>query len=355
MARFMAERHAQPGQAADATTAKACSAGPSSASRRRADTLTEEDFRTAVAQPAAGDAARSQPASSIPAPARTRSTSKLDEAFERHAASPRPDDAQELAEWVARPSCGIEVDAGGADRRDRRTQARAGAVERLRRPLPARDAPHGAQPAARPARHARGRTTCYTMDHLRSGHRPGRLRPGRSRRPSTSAQGMKEFDAMWEGVQDKVTDTVFRMEEDEELPGIGVGDQARRCTKPPRRPRDDGHPRPAGRRHRRQPADRQEDGADPQPRRQGRPQRPVPVRQRQEVQELLHAAGGGVATLRRQRARRLRLACNATRERIPMPYLLNLVYLLALLVLSPWLALQGADHRQVPPRPVDAS
>ena len=26
---------------------------------------------------------------------------------------------------------------------------------------------------------------------------------------------MKEFDAMWEGVQDKVTDTVFRMEEEE--------------------------------------------------------------------------------------------------------------------------------------------
>src|SRR5207249_2874860 len=28
-------------------------------------------------------------------------------------------------------------------------------------------------------------------------------------------QGMKEFDAMWESLQDKVTDTVFRMEEEE--------------------------------------------------------------------------------------------------------------------------------------------
>jgi preprotein translocase subunit SecA len=28
-------------------------------------------------------------------------------------------------------------------------------------------------------------------------------------------QGMKEFDAMWEGLQDKITDTIFRMEEEE--------------------------------------------------------------------------------------------------------------------------------------------
>jgi preprotein translocase subunit SecA len=27
-------------------------------------------------------------------------------------------------------------------------------------------------------------------------------------------EGMKEFDAMWEGIQDKVTDSVFRMEEE---------------------------------------------------------------------------------------------------------------------------------------------
>jgi preprotein translocase subunit SecA len=28
-------------------------------------------------------------------------------------------------------------------------------------------------------------------------------------------QGMKEFDSMWEGIQDKVTESVFRMEEEE--------------------------------------------------------------------------------------------------------------------------------------------
>ena len=41
-------------------------------------------------------------------------------------------------------------------------------------------------------------------------------------------EGMKEFDAMWEGVQDKITDTVFRMEEDGGLPGIGLVDRRRR-------------------------------------------------------------------------------------------------------------------------------
>src|ERR1043166_2566258 len=46
----------------------------------------------------------------------------------------------------------------------------------------------------------------------------------------------------------------------------------------------------------------------------------MPVRQRQEVQELLHATSGEV------------------RERTPMPYLLNLLYLFVLLLLAPWLA-----------------
>jgi preprotein translocase subunit SecA len=54
----------------------------------------------------------------------------------------------------------------------------------------------------------------YTMDHLRSGIG---LVSYAQVDPKTEykRQGMKEFDAMWEGVQDKVTDTVFRMEEEE--------------------------------------------------------------------------------------------------------------------------------------------
>jgi len=54
----------------------------------------------------------------------------------------------------------------------------------------------------------------YTMDHLRSGIG---LVGYAQVDPKTEykRQGMKEFDAMWEGVQNKVTDTIFRMEEEE--------------------------------------------------------------------------------------------------------------------------------------------
>ena len=52
------------------------------------------------------------------------------------------------------------------------------------------------------------------MDHLRSGIG---LVGYAQVDPKTvyKREGMKEFDAMWEGVQDKVTDTIFRMEEEE--------------------------------------------------------------------------------------------------------------------------------------------
>lgn len=54
----------------------------------------------------------------------------------------------------------------------------------------------------------------YTMDHLR--HTVG-LRGYAQEDPKTvyKREGMKEFDTMWENVQDKITDTVFRMEEEE--------------------------------------------------------------------------------------------------------------------------------------------
>lgn len=54
----------------------------------------------------------------------------------------------------------------------------------------------------------------YTMDHLRSGIG---LVGYAQVDPKTEykRQGMKEFDTMWESLQDKVTDAVFRMEEEE--------------------------------------------------------------------------------------------------------------------------------------------
>src|SRR5581483_8583710 len=53
----------------------------------------------------------------------------------------------------------------------------------------------------------------YTMDHLRSGIG---LVSYAQVDPKTEykRQGMKEFETMWEGVQDKVTESVFRMGEE---------------------------------------------------------------------------------------------------------------------------------------------
>jgi preprotein translocase subunit SecA len=54
----------------------------------------------------------------------------------------------------------------------------------------------------------------YTMDYLRSGIG---LRGWGQEDPKTvyKQEGMKEFKSMWEGMEDKVTDAVFRMEETE--------------------------------------------------------------------------------------------------------------------------------------------
>jgi preprotein translocase subunit SecA len=54
----------------------------------------------------------------------------------------------------------------------------------------------------------------YTMDHLRS---TVGLRGYAQEDPKTvfKREGMKEFETMWESVQDKITETVFRMEEEE--------------------------------------------------------------------------------------------------------------------------------------------
>jgi len=54
----------------------------------------------------------------------------------------------------------------------------------------------------------------YTMDHLRS---TVGLRGYAQEDPKTvyKREGMEEFDSMWENVQEKITETVFRMEEEE--------------------------------------------------------------------------------------------------------------------------------------------
>ena len=124
-----------------------------------------------------------------------------------------------------------------------------------------------------------------TMDHLRSGIG---LVGYAQVDPKTEykREGMKAFDEMWDGVQDKITEAVFRMEEEEgfqEVVGFARHEEAPRFVA-----NGDGDERHDDERR----PEREEAGADPQRDRPRGPQRPVPLRQRQEVQELPHAAAG---------------------------------------------------------------
>jgi preprotein translocase subunit SecA len=62
----------------------------------------------------------------------------------------------------------------------------------------------------------------YTMDHLRS---TIGLRSYGQDDPKTEykREGMKEFDAMWDGIQDQATDSVFRMEEEGSFQEWSIG------------------------------------------------------------------------------------------------------------------------------------
>jgi preprotein translocase subunit SecA len=74
-----------------------------------------------------------------------------------------------------------------------------------------------------------------TMDHLRS---TVGLRGYAQEDPKTvyKREGMQEFDQMWVGVQDRITDAVFRMEEEEgfqETVGVAIHEAAPRAVAAP--------------------------------------------------------------------------------------------------------------------------
>ena len=98
---------------------------------------------------------------------------------------------------------------------------------------------------------------------------------------------------MWEGVRDRMTEAVFRIEEmgDEEAQAAlwaGARERTQAAISAQQaRQAQDAESRDADERRRRG----EEGRADPQHRPEGRPQRPVPVRQREEVQELPHEDG----------------------------------------------------------------
>jgi preprotein translocase subunit SecA len=119
------------------------------------------------------------------------------------------EDASELAEW-AKTTFGLEVDAGtltGLSNEDVR-QALWNAFDRKYRPE------MRSMERALLLGHldSSWKKHLLTMDHLRS---VVGLRSFAQEDPKTvyKKEGMKEFDTMWENLQDRVTDSIFRMED----------------------------------------------------------------------------------------------------------------------------------------------
>jgi preprotein translocase subunit SecA len=135
---------------------------------------------------------------------------KLDEAFQGTRLS-EPDDAKELADWL-RTEFQLEVEEGALTgvTRDAARQILWNAFDDRFRP----EMRGMERSLVLSQLDASWKNHLYTMDHLRS---TVGLRGYAQEDPKTvyKREGMKEFDTMWEGVQDKVTETVFRMEEEE--------------------------------------------------------------------------------------------------------------------------------------------
>jgi preprotein translocase subunit SecA len=207
MARFMAERQLQPGgQRYDRE-------GLYDWAKQRfpgaADTLFEEDFRTqsrSRLQERLLEVSRKY----FPKAPQEQIDGKVEETFQGTRLS-EPEDARELAEWVK-----------GEYQLDVPEAALTGVTQEAARQVlwNAFDERYRPEMRGMERNLLLGRLDqswknhLYTMDHLRS---TIGLRSYAQVDPKTEykREGMKEFDTMWEGVQEKVTEAVFRMEEEE--------------------------------------------------------------------------------------------------------------------------------------------
>jgi preprotein translocase subunit SecA len=209
MARFMAERGQGPGghrYDREGLYHWARARFPAAADR-----LTEEAFRTesrARLQELLLEASRA----SYPEVSEETIDAQVDEAFSGTRLS-EAEDARELAEW-ARTALKLEVaeaDLTGVDR-DRARQVLWNAFDARYRP----EMRTMERSLLLSTLDQSWKNHLYTMDHLRSSiglRGMGQMDP----KIEYKREGMKEFRAMWEGVHDKVTDSVFRMEEAEDF------------------------------------------------------------------------------------------------------------------------------------------
>jgi preprotein translocase subunit SecA len=171
--------------------------------------LTEEDFRT-NSRPRLHEILLELSRKSIPENGQERIDQKLAEAFEGTRLS-ELDDARELADWL-RSELHLEVPETSL----------SGIAEDAARQILWNVFDDRYRPEMRGMERnlvlnqldTSWKNHLYTMDHLRS---TVGLRGYAQEDPKTvyKREGMKEFDSMWESVQDKITETVFRMEEEE--------------------------------------------------------------------------------------------------------------------------------------------
>jgi preprotein translocase subunit SecA len=173
------------------------------------DSLNEEDFRTesrARLQERLMDVSRKF----YPTASQLDIDAKLEEVWSG-AEKSEVTDARDLCEWL-RSSLALDVPENELTgvTKDQARQLLWNAFDARYRPEM-----HGMERGLLLGRlDASWKNHLYTMDHLRSGIG---LVSYAQVDPKTEykRQGMKEFDAMWEGIQEKVTETVFRMEEEE--------------------------------------------------------------------------------------------------------------------------------------------
>jgi preprotein translocase subunit SecA len=207
MARFMAERVQQGG-----TAHRYDRDGLLAWSRQRfpgvSDAMSSEDF-LAQSRPKLQELILGWSREYYPRSNQEDIDAKLDEVLEGTDKA-EADDARELVEW-AKSTFGVEVpeaELTGVSREAARSALWNACDDRYRPEM------HGMERSLLLGRlDASWKNHLYTMDHLRSGIG---LVSYAQVDPKTEykRQGMKEFDAMWEGVQDKVTESVFRMEEE---------------------------------------------------------------------------------------------------------------------------------------------
>jgi len=173
------------------------------------ESLTEEDFRTQARhslQEKLLDISRKH----FPREGHEQIDEKLEEAFSGASVS-EPDDARELADW-ARTALKLEIPETTLTgiTQDAARQVLWNTFDSRYRP----EMRGMERSLVLSQLDVSWKNHLYTMDHLRS---TVGLRGYAQEDPKTvyKREGMKEFDTMWEGVQDKITETVFRMEEEE--------------------------------------------------------------------------------------------------------------------------------------------